>query len=51
MEMDMDKKDGWVDYIYLDLKRHLIRRLHIGGLKGTIKNWMKDYLKGREMNL
>ena len=22
---------------------------HIGGLKGTLKNWMEDYLKGREM--
>ena len=22
---------------------------HIGGLKGILKNWMDDYLKGRKM--
>ena len=30
--------------------RRLLWRLeHIGGFKGTIMNWMEDYLKGREM--
>ena len=52
------KRDGWVDCIYLDLKktfdnvphRRLLWKLeHIGGLKGTLKNWIEDYLKGREM--
>ena len=32
------------------LHRRLLWRLeHIGGFKGTIMNWMEDYLKGREM--
>ena len=30
--------------------RRLLWKLeNIGGLKGTLKNWMEDYLKGREM--
>ena len=30
--------------------RRLLWKLeHIGGLKGTLKNWMEDYLKEREM--
>ena len=30
--------------------RRLLWKLeHIGGLKGTLKNWMEDYLKGRQM--
>ena len=30
--------------------RRLLWKLeHTGGLKGTLKNWMEDYLKGREM--
>ena len=42
------KRDGWADCIYLDLKkafdkvqyRRLLWKLeHIGGLKGTFKNW------------
>ena len=52
------ERDGWADCIYLDLKkifdkiphRRLLWKLeHIGGLKGTLKNWMELYLKGREM--
>ena len=52
------EKDGWADCQYLNLKKIfdkvLHKRLpwkleHIGGLKGTLKNWMEDYLKGREM--
>ena len=30
--------------------RRLLQKLeHIRGLKGTLQNWMEDYLKGREM--
>ena len=52
------ERDGWADCIYLDLKKTFDKVPHerllwkletIGGLKGTIKNWMADYLKGREM--
>ena len=52
------ERDGWVDCIYLDLKkafdkvphRRLLWKLeHTGGFKGALKNWMEDYLKGREM--
>ena len=52
------ERDGWTDCIYLDLKkafnkiphRRLLWKLeHIGGLKGTLNNWMEDYLKRREM--
>ena len=52
------ERDGWADCIYLDLRkafdkvphRRLLWKLeHIGGLKATLKNWMEDYLKGREM--
>ena len=51
------KRDGWVDCIYLDFEKafdkvphKLLWKLeHIGGLEGSLKNWMKDYLKGREM--
>ena len=54
------ERDGWTDCIYLDLKkafdkvphRRLLCKLeHNGGLKGTLKNWMEDYLKGREMKI
>ena len=50
----IDIMDGWAHCIYLDLKKALDkvphRRLlwkleYIGGLKGTLKNWMEDYLK------
>ena len=52
------ESDGWVDCLYLNLKkafnkvppRRLLWELeYIGGLKGTLRNWIKDYLKGREM--
>ena len=54
---ERDEKAGC---IYLDLKKPfdkvLHRRLpwkleHIGGLKGTLKDRMEDYLKGREMKI
>ena len=47
-----------MDCIYLDLQkifekipyRRLLWKLeHIAGLIGTLKNWMEDYLKGREV--
>ena len=49
--------DGWIAYIKTLKKafdkvphRRLLWKLeHIGGLKGIIKNWLEDYLKGREM--
>ena len=46
--------------MYLDSKnafdkvphRRLLWKLeHIAGLNGTLKNWMEDYLKGREMRI
>ena len=54
----VQERDGWVDAIYLDLKKafdkvphkSLIWKLeNEGGLGGTIMAWMKDYLQGREM--
>ena len=45
-------------YIYIDFKKAfdkvphrglLCQQKHIRGLKGTIKNWMEDYLKGKEI--
>ena len=48
--------DGRIAYIYLKKAfdnvshRRLLWKLeHIGGLKGTLKNWMEVYLRGREM--
>ena len=49
--------DGQIAYIQTQKKafdkvphRRLLWKLgHIGGLKDTLKNWMEDYLKGREM--
>ena len=43
--------------MYLDIKRLLIEYLikdlwkleHMGGLRGSVLKWMKDYLHGREM--
>ena len=44
---------GRIAYIYLkkafDHRRLLWKLEHIGELKGTLKNWMEDYLKEREM--
>ena len=50
--------DEWVDCIYLYFKKVFDKVPHkmllwkleyVGGLKGTLKNWMETYLKGREM--
>ena len=54
----VQERDGWVDCVYLDLrkafdkvphKRLLWKLEHIGGLKGRLLCWMEDYLKDREM--
>ena len=54
----VDKRDGWVDAVYLDIKkafdkvphnRLLWKLKHIGGLRGKLLEWMEDYLKAREM--
>ena len=52
------EREGWVDCVYLDLKKAFDKVPHerllwklenIGGLHGKIKEWMESYLKGREM--
>ena len=54
----IENRDGWVDAVYLDIKKAfdtvLHKRLlwklkHIGGLQGKLLEWMLDYLKDREM--
>ena len=54
----VDKRNGWVDAVYLDLKkvfdtvphRELIWKLeHQGGIGIVLLKWMKDYLTGRKM--
>ena len=54
----IEKGDGWVDAVYLDIKkafntvphkRLLWKLKHIGGLRGKLLEWMQDYLKDREM--
>ena len=52
----VQERDGWVDCIYLDLKkafdkvphRRLIWKLeNCGGVQGRLLEWMEDYLIGR----
>ena len=54
----VQERDGWVDCIYLDLKKafdkvphaRLLWKLeHKGGLTGQALKWMENYLRGREM--
>ena len=54
----IQERNGWADCTHLDFKkafekvshRRLLWKLeHIGGLKGTLKNWMEDYLKGSKV--
>ena len=54
----LQERDGWVDTVYLDIKKafdrvphkSLIWKLeHKGGLKGTLLEWMKDYIQDREI--
>ena len=51
-------KDGWLDAVYLDIKkafdrdphRRLLWKLkHISGPRGKVLKWMQDYLEDREM--
>ena len=54
----VDKKGGWVDCVYLDLKKafdkvshkRLIWKMRIyGRIGGKLLEWMKRYLTGREL--
>ena len=54
----MQERDGWVDSIYLDLKKAFDRVPHkrliwklenIGGIQGCLLIWMQDFLKERKM--
>ena len=53
-------RDGWVDGVFLDLKKafdkvphkKLLRKLEtIGGIKGKLLEWMKDFLQERKMRV
>ena len=55
---EVQERDGWVDGVYLDLKkafdtvphkRLLWKIAQYGGVGGKLLNWMEDYLKDREM--
>ena len=55
---EVQERDGWVDGVYLDLKkafdtvphkRLLWKIAHSGGVGGKLLNWMEDYLTDREM--
>ena len=54
----IQQRDGWVDCVYLDLKRAFDRVPHrrllfklktYGGVGGKLHEWMEDYLEGRHM--
>ena len=54
----LQERDGWVDCIYLDIKKAFDRVPHgrlvwklrnFGGVRGRLLEWMKDYLIGRQM--
>lgn len=54
----LDGRDGWVDTVYLDIKKAFDKVPHnrllwklenIGGVRGKMLDWMRDYLRGREM--
>ncbi len=54
----MQGRSGWVDTVYLDIKKafdkvphkRLLWKLeHTGGLRGKMLEWMKDYIQNREM--
>ncbi len=54
----VQERDGWVNCVYLDLKKaldkvphkRLIWKLkHAGGVRGPILDWMIDFLSKREM--
>ena len=55
----MQEREGWVDCVYLDLKkafdtvphRRLLWKLkNYGGVQGKLLEWMEDYLTGRRMS-
>jgi len=55
---EVQERDGWVDCVYLDLKKAFDKVPHTrllwklkykGGLKGKTLRWMESYLRGREM--
>ena len=54
----VQERDGWVDSVYLDLKKAFDKVPHkrllwkiknYGGVGGKLLDWMKDYLSEREM--
>ena len=54
----IQNREGWADSIYLDFskafdkvphKRLIWKLQHIGGVSGTLLEWMKDFLQGRQM--
>ena len=54
----IQEREGWMDCIYLDLKKafdkvphtRLLWKLeYCGGLKGKMLKWIESYLRGREM--
>ena len=55
----IENRDGWVDAVYLDIKkafdtvphkRLLWKLKHIGGLRGKLLEWIQNYLKDRNEN-
>ena len=54
----LQERDGWVDCVYLDLKKAFDKVPHnrlmwklsnIGGIRGSLEEWMKNYLTDRKM--
>ena len=54
----LQERDGWVDCIYLDLKKafdkvphgRLKWKLSVGGgIRGKLLKWMENFLNGRKM--
>ncbi len=51
------EREGWVDCVYLDLKKAFDKVPHnkllwklenTGGVNGNLRSWMESYLTGRE---
>ena len=54
----VQEREGWADGVYLDLKKAFDKVPHkrllwkiknYGGVRGRLLDWMKNYLRGREM--
>ena len=54
---ETQEREGWIDCIYLDLKKafdkvphkRLLQKLeNIGRLKGSLLKWMEDFLSNRK---